>query len=210
MEIEKITGILIFAHAFFGSLALISGAISLLVKKGNRIHKKAGKVFYYTMLFSAVLALIISMMPNHHNSFLFCIGLFSSYFIIGGNRSLSFNKENKSFLIDKIIAYLIILIGITMISYPIILNGEVRTVLLVFGIISIVFGTIDLFLFNNPDRTKRNWLKIHLSKMISGYVAAFTAFVVVNQFIPGIWAWFTPGIFGIVYLIFWMNKLKNN
>ncbi len=95
-----------------------------------------------------------------------------------------------------------------MMSYPIIFNGKINIILFVFGIISIVFGIIDLFIFRNPKTAKTNWLQIHLSKMISGYVAAVTAFVVVNQFIPGVWAWFTPGIFGTAYLMYWLNKLK--
>jgi len=32
--------------------------------------------------------------------------------------------------------------------------------------------------------------------------------VVVNQWIQGVWAWFTPGFFGIAYMLYWLNKLN--
>ena len=208
MEIEQLARVLLFIHAGFGGIALVSGAISLVTKKGNPLHKKSGKVFYYTLLISVLMSLVISVMPNHKSTFLFSIGLFSSYFIIGGYRSLGFKKKDVSFRWDKIIAYLIVVTGITMIAYPILLEGNINIVLLIFGMIALIFGAIDLLLLQNKSKIKENWLKIHLSKMISGYVAATTAFVVVNQWIPGVWAWFTPGIFGTVYMIYWLNKLN--
>ena len=97
MELINITKALIITHIVFGSIALISGTISLTTKKGNSLHKKAGKVFYYTLFVSAVLSLIVATMPNHQSPFLFCLGLFSLYFIFGGYRSLKFKKKNISF-----------------------------------------------------------------------------------------------------------------
>ncbi|WP_242205477.1 hypothetical protein [Aestuariivivens insulae] len=112
-----------------------------------------------------------------------------------------------SFRFDKIIAYFIILVGIAMMTYPILLNGKINPVLFVFGAVSILFGVIDLLFFQNLNRTRENWLNIHLSKMISGYVATVTAFVV-NQWALGIWGWFIPTIFGNIYLIYWLIKLN--
>ena len=191
-----------FIHAGFGGIALVTGAISLIARKGSVIHKKSGKVFYFTMLTSALLALVISLMPNHESPFLFAIGIFSSYFLIGGYRSVKFKSNNSNLLKDKVIAGLIILTGFLMITYPIVLTGNADIVL-------VVFGVIDLLLFRNSNKARKNWMKIHLSKMISGYVAAVTAFVVVNHWIPGVWAWFTPPILGNIYLTYWLVKLNS-
>lgn len=207
MEIENITRILIFTHIGFGSIALISGAISMITKKGDWLHKKSGKVFYYTLLISALISLIVSLMPNHQSPFFFCLGLFSLYFIIGGYRSLAFKKKNVTFGQDKIIACLIILVGLVMMTYPILLHGKINIVLFYFGAVGIVFGAIDLLLFQNSNRTRKNWLNIHLIKMTSTYLIAVTAFVV-NQSILGIWGWFTPTIVGNIYLLYWLIKLN--
>lgn len=207
MEIANITKILIITHIIFGSIALISGTISLITKKGNKLHKKFGKVFYYTLLLSALISLLVAIMPNHKNPFLFFLGLLSLYLIIGGYRSIKFKNKNTLFLVDKIIAYLIIILGIVMVLYSISLNSKINIVLLNFGVVSILFGIIDLVLFRDLKRIRKNWLKIHLTKMIGGYMATVTAFVV-NQWNLGIWGWFTPTIIGNIYIIYWFYKLK--
>jgi len=38
MEIEKMIQILIYTHAFFGGIALLSGSVSIISKKGNKIQ----------------------------------------------------------------------------------------------------------------------------------------------------------------------------
>lgn len=207
MELANFTKILIITHVVFGSIALISGSISLIAKKGNKLHKKSGKIFYYNLILSALISLIIAIMPNHESPFLFCLGLFSLYFIIGGYRSLKYKNENNSFLLDKIIAYLIILLGIVMVSYSILANSTLNIVLLNFGVVSVLFGIIDHILFGNLKRIRKHWLKIHLSKMTSGYIVTVTAFIV-NQWSFGIWGWFMPTILGNVYIFFWFYKLN--
>ena len=66
----------------------------------------------------------------------------------------------------------------------------------------------DLKLFQDIQRIKKNWLKLHLGKMTGGYIAAVSAFFVVNQILPGIWNWFVPGIIGSGYITYWMIKLN--
>ncbi len=208
MELEKIAQILIYIHAGFGGIALLSGGLAIIVRKGNKVHKKSGKVFYYTMLTSAVVACIISVVPNHESPFLFSIGVFSTYFLLSGVRSLNFRQREFYLKTDKIIAYSVVLTGLSMILYPIILNGRPNTILLVFGLVGLVFGLRDLKLFRNLKQLKKSWLKLHLGKMIGGYIAAVSAFFVVNQILPGIWNWFVPGIIGSGYIIYWMKKLR--
>lgn len=209
MEIEKIAEILIYyIHAPLGGIALLTGGIALIVKKGNNIHKKFGKIFFFSMLFSAISAFIISMLPNHKNPFLFSIGLFSTYFLISGLRSLKFKNNEFQLNTDKAIAYFITLTGIAMILYPIFLFSKLNIILTVFGIIGIVSGLRDLKLFKDIQQLKKNWLKLHLGKMTGGYIAAVSAFFVVNQILPGIWNWFVPGIVGGGYITYWMTKLN--
>jgi uncharacterized membrane protein len=207
MEITNITKALIITHVIFGSITLISGTISLTAKKGKPLHKKSGKVFYYTLFISALLSLVVATMPNHKSPFLFSLGLFSLYFIIGGYRSLKFKKKNISLTLDKIFAYFIVTLGIIMISYSIVLKNKINIVLLNFGAISILFGIVDLFLFRDIKRIHKNWLKIHLLKMTSGYIASVTAFMV-NQWSLGILGWFLPTIFGNIYITYWFIKLN--
>jgi len=198
---------LIYLHATLGGIAFIAGFIAIITKKGGNYHKKAGIIFYYTMLFSAISALVIAILPKHENPFLFTIGLFSSYFIMTGYRALRFKKPNPKLLVDKIIASIMIITGIVMIVYPLINTGKVNIVLTIFGAVGIIFATRDFMLFKNPKKLRKDWLKMHIGKMLGGYISAVTAFIVVNQFIPGIAGWLTPSVFGVAYMNYWFWKL---
>lgn len=201
---------LIFAHAGFGGLALLSGLGAIIAIKGGDFHKKAGKIFFFSMLIAAGLAIVVSLLPNHESPFLFSVGVFSTYFLIGGYRSLKFRNEQINLSFDKVVAYVIILTGICMIVYPILFMGFINIVLAVFGTASIIFGVQDLVLFQNKEKLKSSWLTSHLGKMMGAYISAFTAFVVVNQFqfLPGILSWLGPSLPGTIYIIYWMRKVR--
>lgn len=208
MGIEKIIQILIYTHAFFGGIALLSGSVSIISKKGNEIHRKSGMIFYYAMLFSALTALIISFSPKHESPFLFSIGIFSCYFILTGKRALNFKTVNGNLIIDKIISWTMIFTGLIMILYNPIFNHKINIILTVFGFVGLILSIRDLILYKDINKLNKGWLKLHLGKMIGGYISATTAFVVVNNFFPSFYGWFVPGIFGGIYITYWMMKLN--
>lgn len=208
MNQEQIIKFLIYSHALFGGVALLSGLISLIVKKGKKIHKKSGKLFYCCMLLSASTALIIASLPQHESPFLFAIGIFSSYFIITGYRALRFKNKNINLKTDKIISAIMMFTGGLMILYNPVVHQKVNIVLSVLGIVGLVFSTRDLILYKNTDKLNNAWLKLHLGKMIGGYIAAATAFVVVNEFFASFYGWFIPGTIGGFYIVYWIRKLN--
>ncbi len=207
MELEGLAQILIYTHATFGGIALITGGVAIVAKKGKKIHKKSGKVFFYTMLISAMISFVISFMPNHQSAFLFSVGIFSTYFLLTGYRSLKFKNDLSGLKTAKVIAYAIILTGFCMVVLPVFFQLRGNVVLLVFGIMCLIFGIRDLRLFKDTDKLKKSWLKLHLGNMTGGYIAAVSAFFVVNRILPGIWNWFVPGIVGGAYITYWMIKL---
>jgi hypothetical protein len=205
---EKTIQILIYIHAAFGGLALLSGFISMVVKKGKIVHKKSGLLFFYSMMLSGIIAMFVALLPNHESPFLFAVGVFSLYFILTGKRALNFKIEKPNLKIDKLISKIMIFTGILMILLPIIFTKSINIVLVVFAIIGIIFSIKDLLLFKKPEQLKKGWLKLHLGKMIGGYISASTAFVVVNQYFPSFYGWFIPGIIGSFFITYWMRKLN--
>lgn len=151
-------------------------------------------------MLSGISALIISVLPNHENPFLFVIGIFSLYFVITGKRALNFKKKNPVLIVDK-------LISILMIFLHYFFSNTINLILVVFAIVGIFFSVKDLLLYHKPDRLRKAWLKLHLGKMIGGFISATTAFVVVNNFISGISAWFIPGIIGGFIIFYWIKKV---
>lgn len=190
-----------------GSLSLIAGFIAIVSRKGGAIHKKAGRVFYYTMLSSSTIAMIIATLPKHQNPFLFAIGIFSCYLLIGGKRAILYKNPQFNSNIDRVLAILSIVLGMGMIAVPIITNQALNIVLSVFGTLSIWLGTIDIINLKNNDKLKDHWLRLHVGKIMGGYISAVSAFFVVNQILPGIWNWFSPGIVGGAFIFYWLKKL---
>lgn len=205
---EKTIQILIYIHAAFGGFALLAGSVSIIAKKGRNIHKKSGLIFFYSMIISGIIAMIVAILPNHESPFLFAVGIFSLYFVLTGNRALNFNRKNPNLKMDKLISAIMITTGILMISLPIVLTKSINIILVVFAIVGIFFSVRDLILFKNPEQLRKRWLKLHLGKMIGGYIAAATAFIVVNEFFPSIYGWFIPGIVGGFIIAYWLRKLK--
>jgi uncharacterized membrane protein len=205
---EKTIQILIYIHAAFGGFALLAGLISIIAKKGKNIHRKSGLIFFYSMMLSGITAMIVAILPNHQSPFLFGVGIFSLYFVLTGNRALNFKRKNPNLKIDKIISIIMITTGILMILLPVILTKSINIILVVFAIVGIIFSVRDLMLFKNPKRLRKGWLKLHLGKMIGGYISATTAFVVVNEFFPSLYGWFIPGIVGGFVIAYWMKKMN--
>ncbi|TQV89277.1 DUF2306 domain-containing protein [Aliikangiella coralliicola] len=199
---------LIVVHVILGSLAFVIGGIALISKKGSPLHRLTGKLFYISMTVSVSLTLLVSMMPNHVSPSLFQIGVLSLYFLIGGRRSLAFKRSEHQLLIDRILAYSVISVSLVIMLYSVVLDGEFYPLRTVFGSIGIAFGLIDLILFNQPQNIKRKWLVLHISKMLGGYTAAVTAFFVAQNILSGYYNWFIPTVFGLIYIFFWLVKLK--
>jgi hypothetical protein len=199
----------IYVHAALGGVALLGGLISILAKKGGGAHRKSGLVFTWSMILTGSIAMIVALLPNHENPFLFAIGIFSLYFVITGYRALRFARKVDSLLWDKVIAVVMIISSFGMILGPILMYSVINIVLVVFAIVGAAFAIRDLILFRDSERLKKNWLKLHLGKMFGAYISATTAFIVANQIIPGIYGWLLPGVLGAIVITYFMRRLKN-
>ncbi|MGB7785722.1 MAG: hypothetical protein WBL27_06440 [Salinimicrobium sp.] len=210
---EESVKVLIYIHAFFGGLGLITGLGSVMVKKGKYSHLKLGKLFSYSMIISSLISLIVSNMPNHKNLFLFLIGIFTIYMVLAGNRALTFkgNSKEKADLIDKLISGIMMGASIIMIFTGItgIFRGIDNAVLFLFFGGFGAFMTIRDFKFFRSFRKHKNlWLKNHLGRMIGALIASITAFIVAGLNIGTIFFWITPSILGTAYIMYWNRKLQ--
>ena len=199
---------LILVHVLFGATALLSGTAALLVKKGGFIHRKSGIVFVVTMLISSLVSMMVAVQPNHKSTFLFSVGILTIYFVIGGYLALRYKKKYVNLLADKCLALAMLVIGIAMMSHPFYLE-HFNVVMLIFGALGTVFAVRDFIHFINHEDLEKHWLTLHIGKITGGYISAFTAFVVVNQYLPGIIGWILPGVIGGFYIGFSIRKVKN-
>ena len=208
---EEAVKFLIYIHAFFGGIGLITGIGSIIVKKGSRAHKNMGKLFSVGMLTSSLISIPISWMPNHENIFLFLIGLFTIYLVLAGNRALTFKRKKQANWIDKLISGTMFLCSITMLIfgiYSFINSNTLGILFLFFGGFGLLLAIKDFIFYKKPVKPKNAWLILHLGKMIGALIASITAFIVAGLGIGNLISWTLPTILGTIYIVYWKRKVK--
>ncbi len=213
INLELIFKILLVIHIIAGSVGLITGTINIARKKGDKLHKNVGLFFLYGMLINGFAGLLMTLI--HSNPFLFIVGIFSIYMAATGQRYLSLKgllKGEKAKNIDWILSSTMLLFGIGFVIYGILLlvsSNNFGIVLLVFGFISISMVYQDFKNYKGQNSIKNFWLLVHIQRMIGSYIAAATAFLVVNNTIlPGIVAWLLPTLILTPLIFKWSNKYK--
>jgi uncharacterized membrane protein len=208
---EETIKILIYIHAFFGGIGLITGIGSIIVKKGSTLHKRMGKLFSIGMITSSLISIPISWMPNHENLFLFLIGLFTIYLVLAGNRALTFKTKEKADWLDKIISgsmlffsSIMVIIGV----YGVLNNISFSVLYLFFGGFGLFLTIKDFRLYKNSRKEKNAWLILHIGKMIGALIASITAFIIAGLGIGNLIAWTLPTILGTLYIIYWKRKMN--
>ena len=210
---EPTIKILIYIHAFFGGLGLITGLISILGKKGGLNHKKSGQIFSYSILISSLISLFVARMPNHENLFLFLIGVFTIYLVLAGNRALTLKDKSKitANWVDISISGAMLITSLVMIVLGIIgyfQHGENKVLYLFFGGFGLFLTLKDFQTYRTFRANKNAWLKSHIGRMVGALIASFTAFLVAGLHINTIIIWMLPTVFGVAYIIYWNRKIK--
>ncbi len=202
--------ILIYIHAFFGGVGLITGIGSIIVKKGSAIHKRMGKLFSIGMITSSLISIPISWMPNHENLFLFLIGLFTIYLVLAGNRALTFKTKEKADRLDKIISGTMLFFSLSMILlglYGVINKASFSILYLFFGSFGLILSSKDFLFYKKINKPKNAYLISHIGKMMGALIASITAFIVAGLGISTLSTWMLPTILGTGYIIYWKRKM---
>ena len=70
-------------HIAAGTLALLSGPLAIAFKHGGKLHRIAGKIFFFAMMVVAASAAVIGI--AHKSYFLLIVAVFSAYLVSSGN-----------------------------------------------------------------------------------------------------------------------------
>ena len=89
---------LLILHITGGTISLLLGAFILAKKKGNRLHKLIGQIYFFALLMASLVALPMSYL--HANYFLFIIGVFTSYMLVSGKRYINKVEDTPIKLAD--------------------------------------------------------------------------------------------------------------
>jgi len=207
---------LLILHIAGGSIGLMSGTVAAIVKKGRRIHNAMGKVFFFSMLITAVAALIMSNLPNHINVFLFAVGGFTFYMIASGYRIVFLKRQAKQqAVVFTMIDYSVFAFGLLFSVFMLYLavkfvtsgGASFAVVPAVFGLICLNFIRADLKILRGVKPVKTIWMTTHIGRMMGALIAAYTAFLVVNvQTKQGWILWLLPSLIGSIFIVKFIRK----
>lgn len=203
--------ILLVLHIVGGIVGLLLGSYIMIIKKGDNKHKQLGKVFAIAMLvvgFSSFGLAII-----HPNMFLFSVGVFTVYMTATSWRYLKLKRipdGQKPAFIDWLLQIFMTLGSLWFLKLGtelLISKQYFGIVLLLFAWRGFVFVYQDYKTFRGIIKAKNYWLLFHLQRMVGAYIAAFTAFLVVNtadrlSFI----SWLLPSAIFVPFIIKWSRR----
>jgi uncharacterized membrane protein len=196
--------ILRIAHLGAGAVAFVVAPVALAVRKGSDRHRWAGRLYLLPMSFAAASAAVLAGV-RHNVPFVF-IGLFSLYLGVSGYRALRFKSTYTARTSDRVVTGVALAFFATMLVYGGVQLGTSwgRAVpILAFGVVGLVLAAGDWRRLRH-DRARESWLSGHMSGMVASYIAAWSAFLVINLGvlplpvrillapavgIPALWAW---------------------
>lgn len=202
-------------HIAMGAIAFICAPVALLTAKGGRNHRRWGRIYFWAMAGVAATALFLSIaLPI---VFLALVAVFSFYAAFAGYRILylkDLNRGGKARWMDWLAAL------ITLVSSSVLvllgafrprIVGGMGTVSIALGLLGVLLAVGSIATFVRPGPERQFWWYIHMRGMIASYIAAFTAFTVVNlapHFGNAWWVWLGPAILGIPGLNIWQRYYR--
>lgn len=180
--------ILLYIHIAAGTIALVIGALAAFSRKGGNLHIQTGRVFVVSMAATALSAILLSTIRP--SPFLLGIGFFTGYLVFSGWIWARRIKIPLRMRYARFLAYPGIAAALYMLwqSWN---DGKVNAVLVVFGAILLLMAIPDAIRRKNPESPVR----LHAARIGGAYIAAFTAFLVVNLD-WGLWVWLGPSAVG--------------
>ncbi len=222
-NVMTLFNIILVVHILAGAIALILGTIIMIKRKGNKTHKKLGRIFGVAMLISAFLSFLLSIM--HQNIFLFCIGILTIHLVGTGWRFLflkNLPNGQKLLWVDWFLFVFMLAFGILFVYLGIIniaINNFFGIAPLAFGILGLLNLFSDFRIFVQKKYTINFSIRLHIQRMSGAYIASFTAFLVnvVSRNLEHIpflskftfLTWISPGILVIPLIFRWSKKYKS-
>jgi uncharacterized membrane protein len=197
-------------HVLAGTVALVVAPIAMATVKGGRAHRRWGAVYYRAMAAVALSALVLAVWrPNH---FLTLVAVFSFYFAFRARRVLGRKRPDlgeRPTAIDWLAAGTTATASLALtvlgVLRPTSFWVDLGTVAIAFGAVGLAFSGLDLWRFVRPPADRNAWWFTHMGGMLGSYVAALSAFSVVNfTFLPTTVRWLWPTVLGTPLIALWI------
>ena len=201
--------VLLSMHIAAGFAALITAAVAAATRKGDRAHVYAGRVFVIAM--AVVFLTALPMTAIRPNLFLALVAVFSFYLALTGWLRAR-NRSGQPTPVEWIAAGAMLLTAVAMVIRGIVVlasGHSMGTVLLAFGGIGGWLAASDLTSLRGRHYTGTARIVAHLTRMMSGTIAAVTAFTVVNvRFEPAFVVWLAPTVLLTPVIVYWSSRTR--
>jgi hypothetical protein len=210
----RLVAFLLAIHVAAGTLALIVAPVAMLTAKGGVAHRRWGRVYYWALGLVASTAVVLALWRP--NPFLALVAVFSYYFVFTGRRVLLYKRPDQGehpTALDWGAAVTAAATGAGLVILGIVRPGAVwvqlGVVAVVFGGLGLAFAGLQLWRFVWPPADPRRWWFAHMTGMLASYLAAVTAFSVVNAtFLPPTTRWLWPTLLGSPLIALWVTYYK--
>jgi uncharacterized membrane protein len=205
---------LLAVHIAAGSIALASMLVPMIAPKGGRTHRRAGWVFVASMAVVSVTALIMSAArvlfdprpdAKQFGGFLLVVALLTGAAVSAGVRVLRF-KNRAGARPHWWDTGLPLALGAASVTLGVYGLWRHQTVFIAFGGLGLLNAAGTLRYWLRPPASPMHWWFEHMNGMLTGCVAATTAFLVIGGSRLGIWpivAWLAPAAIGAPGIALW-------
>lgn len=205
---------IVWIHVLAGTVALVVAPVALLTAKGGPTHRRWGKVYFWAMAAVAATAIVVGFWRSI--LFLVLTAVFSFYAALSGYRVLYRKRPDlgqRPGALDWVAAGITLAASVTLIILGIMKPTprfqELSTVAIVFGFVGLSIAGLDVWRFLSPPGERMAWWYKHMANMIGSYIAAVTAFSVVNfHFLPTTVRWLWPTMIGTPLIAIWITYYK--
>lgn len=212
--LDQIIRLVLWLHIGAGFIAFFVAPVALATRKGGTTHRKWGKIYFWAMTVSVLSSLLVA--AYRPNVFLFLIGIFSFYLAFTGYRALRRKRPldgQSATTFDWAVASLTLAASLYMIAQGSInlstFGLRLNPVLILFGVLGVLASGNDLYKFVRFSSDGNAWYFDHMSGMVASYIAAVSAFSVVNfTFLPPLVRWLWPTVIGGSLLTYFITREK--
>ncbi len=191
-------------HAIAGTIVGLTGLAQIILKKGGKLHRILGMAYFWSWL---VIILTGGLIGSPLITF---FGILGFYMALTGYR-FGHRKSTAIEAFDKIVVYTGLAFSLGTLGWGIYLlltgNTDFGIVATFFGIIFLVTVRKDFqeFVQGKPVRKlsghKMQWYFEHFGRMYISYIAAMTAFTVIQEVFPmPILNWILPTVIGTILI----------
>lgn len=199
-------------HIFAGVIGLLTGVVALALRKGSRWHRKAGNVFFISVLMAAASAMYMSVTVKDEFPFYAII-----IFYLTSTSWATIKRPQGKIGRFELIAFLVIAaIAISLITLALDpANGEQGTnesgLYFFFGAVASLATLLDLNMIVRGGLRGGHRIARHLWRMCLSMIAGMASFLDQEQFIPNylldtqlLWV---PLLLMFMMMVYWLLRV---